>query len=119
MMNVKLSDIVHPFQYETFWKSLELLLSKPELTIESVLVCKDGKLIDVEGTFNYVIKYGRPYQLRGFCRDITQRKQTEKALQAVQNKYQNIVDNALDLIFTTDLRGKFSFVNKASSDVTG
>ena len=119
MMSLKLSDVVHPDQQAAFWKCQELLLSRPELAIESVLVCKDGRMINVEGTLNCVIKYGRPYQIRGFYRDITQRKQAELALQAAQSKYQNIVDNALDIIFTTDMRGRITFVNKVSSDITG
>lgn len=117
--SLKLSDVVHPEYQDAFWKSQELLLSKPELTIESMLVCKDGETIDVEGTLNCVIKFGRPYQIRGFYRDITQRKQAEAALQAAQSKYQNIVDNALDIIFTTDMRGRITFVNKVSSEITG
>jgi PAS domain S-box-containing protein len=117
--SLKISDVIHPDQLDAFWKNQELLLSKPELTVESVLVCKDGTLIDVEGTLNCVIKYGRPYQIRGFCRDVTQRKQAEAALQAAQSKYQNIVDNALDIIFTTDMRGRITFVNRISGNITG
>jgi len=119
VMNLKISDVVHPDELDAFWKCHELLLSRPELTIESLLVCKDGSLINVEGTLNCVIKFGRPYQIRGFYRDITQRKQAELALQAAQNKYQNIVDNALDIIFTTDMQGRITFVNKVSSEITG
>lgn len=119
LRNLHLSDVVHPDYLDAFWKSQDLLLSKPELTIESVLVCKDGTLIDIEGTLNCVIKFGRPYQIRGFYRDITLRKQAEHELHAAQSKYQNIVDNALDIIFTTDMQGKITFVNKVSSDITG
>lgn len=119
MLKLKLEDVVHPDHLPAFWRSMEVLLSGPELTIESILVCKDGTLIDVEGTVNCVIKYDRPYQIRGFYRDITQRKQAEAALQAVQGKYQNIVNNALDIIFTTDMRGRLTFVNQVSSGITG
>jgi PAS domain S-box-containing protein len=119
VMKLKISDVVHPDQLDAFRKSQELLLSTPELTIESILVCKDGSLINVEGTLNSVVKFGRPYQIRVFYRDITQRKQAELALQAAQSKYQNIVDNALDIIFTTDMQGHLTFVNKVSSEITG
>ncbi len=119
IMNLKLSNVVHPDQLQNFWKNLEPLLSVSELSFESVLVNRSGQHIHVEGTFNYVIKYGRPYQVRGFCRDITQRKQAEAELRAAQSKYQNIVDNAQDLIFTTDLEGKLTFVNKAAYAITG
>ena len=119
VMELKISEVVHPDHIDAFWKSQELLLSTPELNIESMLVCKDGSLVNVEGTLNCVIKFGRPYQIRVFYRDITQRKQAELALQAAQSKYQNIVDNALDIIFTTDMQGRITFVNKVSSEITG
>ena len=111
-------DIVHPAQMDEAKKNIHIVYSGKALTIESVLIDKSGRQIDIIGTVNCILKNGRPYQIRCMYRDVTDQKKTSSMLQNAQQKYQNIVNNALDMIFTTDIQGNFTFANKVSSEIT-
>ena len=50
--------------------------------------------------------------------DMTERKETEVALQKVKDDLQNISDHMLDLVAVTDLQGRYRFVG-ASYKITG
>lgn len=52
-------------------------------------------------------------------RDITQRKQVERALRASEKKHRTVVENVRDVVFGTDADGRFMFLNPAWTDVTG
>ncbi len=52
-------------------------------------------------------------------RDISARKKTEESLQKAQARYMNLYENANDMIFTSDLKGKITSVNRAASFVIG
>ena len=119
MKKLHYRDMVRPDQMEEAKKNLQVIFSGNALSIESVLVAKDGHQIDVIGTVSCILKNGRPYQIRCIYRDVTDQKKTSSMLQNAQQKYQNIVNNALDMIFTTDIYGNFTFANKISSEITG
>ncbi len=52
-------------------------------------------------------------------RDITVRKKSEESLKKSQAKYMSLYENANDIIFTSDLKGKITSVNRAASCVVG
>jgi PAS domain S-box-containing protein len=52
-------------------------------------------------------------------KDITVRKQTEEALRESEEKYRTMADSLPQIIFETDLQGRFTFVNRAASATTG
>ncbi|MFA4884697.1 MAG: PAS domain S-box protein, partial [Desulfotomaculaceae bacterium] len=52
-------------------------------------------------------------------RDITVRKMAEESLQKSQAKYMNLYENANDIIFSSDLKGNITSVNRAASNVFG
>ncbi|MDD2554324.1 MAG: PAS domain S-box protein, partial [Desulfotomaculaceae bacterium] len=52
-------------------------------------------------------------------RDITVRKKSEESLQKSQAKYMSLYENANDIIFTSDLKGNITSVNRAASCVIG
>jgi PAS domain S-box-containing protein len=52
-------------------------------------------------------------------RDITKRKQVERALRSSEQKYRTVVENVRDVVFRTDADGRFMFLNPAWTDVTG
>lgn len=61
----------------------------------------------------------KPYQVYATFSDITERKQTEEALRLSHHRYQQLVDNAKDGIFTLSPDGRFDFVNAGICDMLG
>ncbi|HVA00254.1 MAG TPA: PAS domain S-box protein [Terriglobia bacterium] len=66
-------------------------------------VRKEGKLAGAVATFL----------------DITERKRAEEAMVASERRYADLFENAQDAIFTNDLSGRFTSVNRAAERLTG
>jgi len=62
---------------------------------------------------------GDPVGVRGVARDITRRKQVEEQLRRSEERYRNLVDNANDIIYTTDMEGRYTSLNKAGERMSG
>ncbi len=50
---------------------------------------------------------------------IAERHHAELILQASEERYRDLIENANDIIYTTDLKGKFTSLNKAGEELTG
>jgi PAS domain S-box-containing protein len=73
------------------------------LTTKQCLRDPNGKVV---GTF-------------GISRDITERKQKEEELRLAYARYPKLVQNAQDVIYTHDLQGTFTSINKAGERLLG
>jgi PAS domain S-box-containing protein len=56
---------------------------------------------------------GKTIGSMGVSRDVTQAKRDQEALRASEERFRDLVDNATDLIHSTDMDGNFLFVNNA------
>lgn len=79
---------------------------------------KDGSLIDVEVGWHKVDFAGRLAYLVTAI-DVTARTQAEIALRESEERYRELFENANDLIYTHDLDGNFTSLNKSGERLTG
>ncbi len=80
---------------------------------------KDGHGITVEISTRVIYENDIPVGIQGIARDITERKITQAALTQSEERYRDLVENALDIIYTHDLKGNYTSVNKAAVTITG
>jgi two-component system cell cycle sensor histidine kinase/response regulator CckA len=62
---------------------------------------------------------GRVVGMRSFLIDITQRKRTQQALQGSEKLYRHLIEHASDLIYRTDVHGRFQMFNSMTSQLLG
>src|SRR5574341_2478767 len=79
---------------------------------------KDGTLIDVEVTWHPLEFSGQAAFLM-LANDITAKRRSETALRESEHRYREIFDNANDLIYTHDLEGNFTSLNRTGEELTG
>jgi two-component system, cell cycle sensor histidine kinase and response regulator CckA len=56
---------------------------------------------------------------KGVVRDITERKESEKALRESEEKYRNILESIQEAYYEVDLKGNFTFFNDSMSSFFG
>ncbi len=76
---------------------------------ERVYKKKDGSFISVDITSEHFCLANRAVHISAI-RDITEKKQAEKALRQKTKLLQNIIDTTSDLVAVTDLEGNFKFI---------
>ncbi|HUR98706.1 MAG TPA: PAS domain S-box protein [Pyrinomonadaceae bacterium] len=89
------------------WKAVEL----PGLH-------RDGHEVELELSFAEYDKDGRRF-FTSVIRDITERKRSQEALKESESRFRDLFENANDLIYTHDLQGKFTSLNRAGERITG
>jgi len=80
---------------------------------------KDGTRITLEVNSSPIMIDGRPVAVQGIARDVTERKLGEEALRTSEQQYRDLFENANDLIYTQDLEGNFTSLNRAGELITG
>lgn len=54
-----------------------------------------------------------------FLRDIRWRKQAIETIKKAEERYRELFENANDIVYTHDLTGRFTSINKAGTNITG
>ncbi|MFO8089259.1 MAG: PAS domain S-box protein [Desulfatiglandaceae bacterium] len=78
---------------------------------------KDGMIVDVEISVNYLATDGG--RLFVFVRDISSRKNAEKALRESEEKYRSLFENVVEGIFQTTRDGRFLSANPFLANLLG
>ncbi len=119
LMRMVVHDIDLEFPKEDWPCRFERLKKGKFLTIESRYSCKDGSVIPVEITGNYVKLKKQEFNCVAF-RNISSRKRLEEELYKSKQKYQAIFEYAADGICLIDVEsGLFINCNPAYERLTG
>ena len=115
------NDIIHPEFQKTLWDKWQNLLDKKEVFEEEYpIITKTGETRQVwergRGIFS---EAGRLLYLEGFITDITERKRTEEALRASEERYRALFNDNPIMLFTLDAKGKVISVNYAGASQLG
>ena len=78
----------------------------------------DGSEFPIELAITRIESEGLP-MFTGYIRDITERKRAEQELSNSEERYRDLVENAHDIIYSHDLEGNYTSMNKAGSLITG
>jgi PAS domain S-box-containing protein len=115
------NQLLHGGDLAKFAEQVQRMLSRELTSAESSfrLVTRAGQTIDVDSHASLLLHQGRAIGIQAILRDITERKRAEEALRASEDRYRDLFENANDLIFTHDLQGNFTSINKAAEQVTG
>ncbi|MDF0643386.1 MAG: PAS domain S-box protein [Nitrospira sp.] len=139
MLAMKLWDLVPQGQATRVLQYLERLVSQGQTTMETVLLAKDGRPIDVEihATALFDQERGGLVHSRAFVRDVTERHRLEQELQqytskleqavtertkqlvASQARYKALFDLVADSVFMVDPSGTIVSVNKREEQALG
>jgi len=102
-------------------KFTEAVLDRRFLEFDARIVLPNGServlRTRAETVFNETS--GEPSRMLGTVQDVTERIRSEDALKKSEEQYRELFENANDLIYTHDLDGNFTSLNRAGERITG
>ncbi|MBI3780804.1 MAG: PAS domain S-box protein, partial [candidate division NC10 bacterium] len=113
-------DHIHPDDQE--WAvalCTEATRGKRAHDFEYRMMAADGRTVWLRDIVTVVVEHDQPVKVRGVMVDITEHKRAETALRQSEERYRELFENANDVIYTHDLAGNFTSLNKAAEQVTG
>jgi len=121
VLSMNMSDVAAPEHVETLRNNLlkKIRGGAKQTAYEVDCLSKDGTRITLEVNSTVIMKDGELTAVQGIARDITDRKQTESALKESESRFRDLFENANDLIYTHDLEGNFTSLNRAGELITG
>ena len=120
-MKLNMADIMAPEDLELAKRHLQAKLKgETDQTVYEVdCIKKDGKRVTLEVNSSVITQEGQPIAVQGIARDVTERKQAAEAIRRSEERYRDLFENANDLIYTHDLNGYFTSLNRAGEVITG
>ncbi len=97
----------------------EVIALDQNITFEESLNTVDGELTFLTSKGPLRASDGKLIGMFGISRDISRQKRTERALRESEARYRSVVDNVKEVIFQTDARGRWTFLNPAWAEITG
>ncbi|MEJ7624487.1 MAG: PAS domain S-box protein [Pyrinomonadaceae bacterium] len=120
-LEMNISQVIAPAHLRLAKRHLaRKLAGKSAQTIYEVdCLRKDGQTVTLEVNSTLILKDGVPVAVQGIARDITERKLAEERIKKSEERYRDLFENANDLIYTHDLAGNFTSINRAGELITG
>ena len=118
LLNFTVFDINPDLTADKWVNIWEKLKGQVKLTIETRHRTKDGRIIPVEIMANYLSFGGRELDC-AFARDISQRRRTEEALQASEERFRSLVESTGDWVWEVDQKGVYTYVSPQIRNLLG
>ncbi len=119
-LKMNMEQIAAPEHFKRAREKLKKKIEGAEQTsYEMDCITKDARRITLEINSTVIRKDGVPVAVQGIARDITERKQAERALQESEAKFRTLAETASDAIITIDDRSVISFVNAGTEKIFG
>ena len=120
--SMRVYDVDPDFSPQVWPEHWQALKQQETITFTSQHRTKDGRIIPVELTLNYLEFNGEEYNF-AFARDITERQQAEAELRQTRNFLQTMIDQLPVAVFVKDGKedtfGAFRLWNKTSERLFG
>lgn len=119
-IGMNLKDIVEPEFFDLVKEKLaEKIAGQKQTVYELCCKTKDGRKIMLEVNSCGVYKRKKLIGVQGIARDITERKKAVDSIRESEERFRELFENANDLIYTQDLQGNFTSLNRAGEFITG
>ncbi len=79
---------------------------------------KDGQIVELE-VYGTTAEHNGRAAVAGTMVDVTERRRRERDLEARERRYRELIENATDIVFTCDLEGRITSLNRAGEQFTG
>jgi PAS domain S-box-containing protein len=116
------ANLLHPQDRNRTLDCYQKLIAQGgRLDLEFRLIAKDGRTVHIysRGEVVEFDDHGKPTRMLGTHMDITERKIVEEALQAANQRLQDIVEFLPDATFVVDQKGRVIAWNRATEAMTG
>ncbi len=87
--------------------------------VEYRLLKRNGEYVDIETKGSLILHDERPYAILGIARDITERKQAERALRHLTEFQDSVITNARVWLSVLDESGTILMWNSAAEEISG
>lgn len=115
-----LDILIPPARFSEVWEEFRRMTTHDIPRIfEGPILTKDGSERYIMWQNSRIVVEGELVEIIAFGNDITGRRHAEQALRSSEERYRDLVENALDIIYTHDLEGRYTSVNDAVERVTG
>lgn len=114
------TEHLHPDDRERVLANLPRFIADDRVVLEYRFAHKDGGFHWIHDELRLVRdELGKAVEAIGSWTDVTERREAERALRESEERYRDLVENARDIIYTHDLKGNYTSVNKAVEEITG
>jgi PAS domain S-box-containing protein len=113
-------DILHPQDRDAALKRYRIRQSGKDILdiFEATIIRKDAKRVPIELS-STISEYQGVSALITFFRDITDRRQAEEALRKSEERYRELVENAVMGFYQIEKHGTYRMVNRRMAEIFG
>ncbi|MGF1635424.1 MAG: PAS domain S-box protein, partial [Cyclobacteriaceae bacterium] len=118
-MKLNLFEVIHPEDLEDVLKKMEEILQKPGIPVRGVssrTKHKDGSWRWLDATLTNMVHDPEINGIIDNFRDITEREETFRALQASEARYRGLYESQTNYVIRTDMQNHYTYINKKYED---